>query len=1091
MSTTVRGAAAADRTEAPAWALYGLLLAGFVLRMLFVNGDGFHNDVAAFESWSLTLGAHPFGDFYAKAGFADYPPGYFLVLWLVGHLYSSILHFTGGDPSYALLRILVKMPAILMDLVDAVLIYAIVKRFGTLWWALIAAAFFLLNPAAIYVSSFWGQIDSISGGIALAGIFALMLAPSRPPASERTLFVLGWLALAFSLLIKPQAALLIPLFLAYAFATGDAAERARRLAGTGLGILAALVMTYAICALFHTNANPIADFRWLLERYAFGSNVYQYNTINAFNLYAIFRPFWQSDAQPITFGSVSLGAMYVWGIVLVLAATALIVARYLQRRDTVGFLEAAMLLMFAFFTLSTRMHERYVYDAFLFCIPLIWRGRRYLYGAAILTVTLLVNLAYSLWYQQVVEQKIAGTNPFDLWPSITHPLAALNVVLFFVLGYVFLGGAFESPAEAVARGRTPRETAAAGAGTDVFGAARAAFEAGARRWFSPLEGIAAFTRLDYLLAAGWTAVSFVLCALWYYLPGEKIFDEIYYARSGEEYLKHIEQFEWTHPPVTKLVITASIMLFGGLQHGDWSGGWRFLNVVVGALMVYVLYAFAKRLTGSTMFSAIAAGMLTFDGFHYVQSRIATPEITVAFLSLATLYAFYRYWLAAQVRQVVNAPQRFGTPFIATMGAGTLLAIAFSYLVNRLGAQPPTFLSYSIMFLYVLAGAYLLGRLFVPRFLASSGVTTSYADGAQVVSEASSVVLISPDGGELQSTKKSAVVVGSATRAQKGDLVYEDEDLRIAYSRDGSERYETPEATARFTADGVMSVASSVLRAKEARFWLVALAVVAGLLGASKWNGLFDFFVVWFIALGVVAQRYLRRPAIYGNPFGFPLDVVVTMMLFIGGTIYLLAYIPYYTLGHNISDLIALQHQMYQYHHDLKATHPYQSVWWQWPLLERPISYYYHDFRVGAAAQDSAKCCVAEILALPNPFVWWLGLASVPYIAFLAWKERNKGYTLLVVAYFLQWLPWIGSPRIAFEYHFFPNLAVIVLANTVLLQRLWMRWVPAGRWAVGGFLVASFLAFWYFYPILAGVGISYDAWYQRMWSSWLHFGFNWI
>jgi dolichyl-phosphate-mannose--protein O-mannosyl transferase len=67
----------------------------------------------------------------------------------------------------------------------------------------------------------------------------------------------------------------------------------------------------------------------------------------------------------------------------------------------------------------------------------------------------------------------------------------------------------------------------------------------------------------------------------------------------------------------------------------------------------------------------------------------------------------------------------------------------------------------------------------------------------------------------------------------------------------------------------------------------------------------------------------------------------------------------------------------------------------------------------------------------------------------------------------------------------------VLANTVLLQRLWTRWVPAGRWVVGGFLVASFLAFWYFYPILAGVGISYDAWYQRMWSSWLHFGFNWI
>ena len=1091
MSTTVRGAAAAGRTEAPAWSLYGIMLVGFVLRMVFINGDGFHNDVAAFESWSLTLAAHPFGDFYAKAGFADYPPGYFLVLWFVGHLYNVALHVVGADPNYGLLKILVKMPAIVMDLVDTYLIYAIVKRFASLWWALIAAAFFLLNPASIYISSYWGQIDSISGGLALAGIFALMVAPSRDARNEQTAFVLGWLALTFSLLIKPQAALLVPLFLAYAFATGDGAERRRRLSGTGLGVLAGLVFTYAVCALFHNTLNPVENFRWLLERYAYGSNVYQYNTINAFNLYAIFRPFWQSDAQPISFGSVSLGAMYMWGIVLVLAATALIIARFVQRRDTVGFLEAAMLLMFAFFTLSTRMHERYVYDAFLLCIPLMWAGKRYLYGAVILSVTLLVNLAYSLWYQTVVEQKIAGTNAFDLWPSVTHPLAALNVVLFFVLGYVFLGGAIDLPVgERSAGGKTAGGKTAPAPGGGLVAQARAAFAAGARRWYSPLEGIAAFTRADYLIAIGWSVLSFVLCAMWYYNPGEKIFDEIYYARSGEEYLKHIEQFEWTHPPVTKLVITLSIMLFGGLQHGDWSGGWRFLNVVVGALMVFVLYAFAKRLTGSTPFSAIAAGMLTFDGFHFVQSRIATPEITVAFFSLATLYAFYRYWLAAQVRQVVTVRQRYGLAFLATMGAGALVAILFSYAINRLGVTPPTFLSYAVMFLYVLAGAYLLARLLVPRFLSSMGVTTTYADGAQVVSEASSLVLISPDGGELQSTKKSAVVVGSATKAQKGDLVYEDEDLRIAYSRDGSERYETPDGVARFTADGVMSVAASALRATDARLWLVVLAAVAGLLAASKWNGLFDFFVVWFVAIAVVAQRYLRRPALYGNPFGFPFDILVTMMLFIGGTIYLLAYIPYYTLGHNIADLIGLQHQMYGYHYDLKATHPYQSVWWQWPLLQRPISYYYHDFRVGAAAQNGAKCCVAEILALPNPLVWWLGLISVPYMIFLAWKERNKGYTLLSTAYFLQWLPWMASPRIAFEYHFFPNLAVIVLANTVLLQRIWAR-LASGRWIVGGYLVAVFLAFWYFYPILAGVGITYDDWYQRMWSSWLHFGFNWI
>ncbi len=78
--------------------------------------------------------------------------------------------------------------------------------------------------------------------------------------------------------------------------------------------------------------------------------------------------------------------------------------------------------------------------------------------------------------------------------------------------------------------------------------------------------------------------------------------------------------------------------------------------------------------------------------------------------------------------------------------------------------------------------------------------------------------------------------------------------------------------------------------------------------------------------------------------------------------------------------------------------------------------------------------MAEILALPNPLVFLLGLVSVPFVGWLAWRERNKGYALLVLAYFLQWLPWFHSPRMLFEYHFFPNLALIVLCDVILLQR---------------------------------------------------------
>ena len=62
-----------------------------------------------------------------------------------------------------------------------------------------------------------------------------------------------------------------------------------------------------------------------------------------------------------------------------------------------------------------------------------------------------------------------------------------------------------------------------------------------------------------------------------------------------------------------------------------------------------MYLFAKRLLGSTLFAAVRAAMLVLDGMHFTQSRIATPEITVAFFSLSTLYAFYRFWLASRVR----------------------------------------------------------------------------------------------------------------------------------------------------------------------------------------------------------------------------------------------------------------------------------------------------------------------------------------------------------------------------------------------------------------------------------------------------------
>jgi Gpi18-like mannosyltransferase len=1046
--------------------LAAILAAGLIIRLLFLPSTGFHNDVAAFESWTLTLHDAPPWQFYAKTSFADYPPGYFLVLWILGGIYgflTSIHAISIVDPSYFALRILIKLPALLMDLVDTVLIFAIVRRYATATTALTAAAFFALNPASIYVSAFWGQVDSIAWGCALFALWSALRSNDVPEKTSARL-AWSWIAIAFSILIKPQGALVAIVLLAFAFATSDPAMRRLRLVGTAIGIGAALVLAYAISALFHGTLNPVADFVWLFQRYLYGSAVYAYNTVNAFNLYAIKQPFWQTDLVPLTFFGFGFGSMVAWGVGLVLAAVALIAGRFLQLRDERAFLEAAMLVAFAFFALATRMHERYIYGAFLLVIPLVGFGRRYWIAAGLLSVTTLLNLIYSFAYQTVMEQHTAGVNPTDLWPVGSHLLAALNVGLFFVLGYLYLGGtvpALDATGETSVRGFR------------------------ARAWFDPREGLARLTRLDWILTSVFVVASFVICIAWFQWPAEKIFDEIYYARAGEEYLGGKEIFEFTHPPLTKLLITLSMLLFGGLQHlGDTAVGWRFLNVIVGALTVGVLYAFAKRLTRSTLFAGCAAAMLVLDGFHYVQSRIATPEITVAFFSLCTLYAFYRVWTAggAHRSRSVDRTRAGWIRFGAILAGGAVVAAVVATLLVTQGPNTKGFalrnIGWLAAFLYVETCFYL-----VARWVTSAGrrdataATVAYADGSRFVLDAKGATeLVLPEGDHI-------AAIGSK-RAETVERA--DGEARRRYAvREAQLTYETPAGSAGFVAAGDIVADGHVERGASAWGWLIVLGLAGGALAASKWNGLFDFFVVWLCAAGVAAQRFVRRPALFGNPNGIPIDVVVGVMVVGGGLLYTLSYIPFFTLGHNFLDMVTLQREMYGYHAHLVATHPYASSWWQWPILEKPISYFYTEYEPYKITHVSNACCVAEILALPNPFVWWAGILTVPVIGVLAWLERNRGYALLVIAYFLQWLPWIGSPRIAFEYHFYPNLAIIILANAIVLQRIW-GWRPPGidprvpQLGVGIYMAVVLGAFVFFFPILAGVHIPWDAWHARMW-----------
>ena len=78
--------------------------AALVLRVLLAPHLGFYGDVRLYRLWAERLADVGPGDFYTPGQFADYPPGYLYVLWVIGKISAS--------PGYLLL----KLPAILGDL---------------------------------------------------------------------------------------------------------------------------------------------------------------------------------------------------------------------------------------------------------------------------------------------------------------------------------------------------------------------------------------------------------------------------------------------------------------------------------------------------------------------------------------------------------------------------------------------------------------------------------------------------------------------------------------------------------------------------------------------------------------------------------------------------------------------------------------------------------------------------------------------------------------------------------------------------------------------------------------------------------------
>lgn len=249
-------------------------------------------------------------------------------------------------------------------------------------------------------------------------------------------------------------------------------------------------------------------------------------------------------------------------------------------------------------------------------------------------------------------------------------------------------------------------------------------------------------------------------------------------------------------------------------------------------------------------------------------------------------------------------------------------------------------------------------------------------------------------------------------------------------------------------------------------WLYVAGLAAGCAIATKWTTVVPLSTIPVMLLLLRGWGRMTLPR-------DDLRHVLVAFTIVPAAVYLLTYIPYFALGHTPGEFVRHQISMYEFHASLTAPHPYQSQWWSWPLLLRPIWYEYRQ-----VAPDFYR----GILAIGNPLIWWASLPAFVLVAVRAVRLRSMPETFLAAGFAISYIQYAFITRALFLYHFMPALLFLIMALAAGLARIRAR---VGGGIVLGFLVLAVGWLVMFYPILSALPIHSQRYWRLMWfGSWI-------
>lgn len=991
-----------------------IIFAAFLFRVILaVRNPGHSFDMSCFQGWSRHLYEDGFGNFYSGDFFSDYPPGYLYVLYIIGW----IRHSWGLSEVDGISLFLIKLPAVLCDILAGYLIYKNAKKSGCTCGtsaAVFFAALYLFMPGVYINSAVWGQVDAVYLLMVLLFFWGIM---------EKKLPI-SYAAFGVGMLIKPQmlffGIILVLVIADQVFLENFSLKRFFIHLGSGLGAIGGMFLLSLPFGLDK-----------VCSQYVDTLHSYPYASVNAYNFWTMLGLNWTSQDSR-AFGL----PISVWGTIFIVLICVITFLLWLfnKKRDISFYYCLAATYMLLLFTFSTHMHERYLFPAMaLFLLAFVHsRKKMDFYLFLFVSVIHYINVYHVLYLYDV--NNFSRRAPFPVFTGLM--LTALGI---FSVVYMFnrekaelcresSGIQTEKEKTGIENGKkTEEKDTEEGEKTAEPNGTEEGEETAEKEYMEKKpENKTGFKKCEWIFISVLTLIYTVIA---FYDLGDLKAPQTFYVKEREDERENTITLDFGKN--TK--ISAVSWYLGYYEERNFeletSGDGEHFYVVDEMVMDSV-FRWDKH---ETWLEGRYIRLTGTDGrFSIGELVFLDPEGNRV---LAVNSRDYPELFDEQDLYPSEFTYRNGTYFDEIYHART----AYEYL-NGLysyeNTHPP--LGKIIISLGIrLFGMCPFGWRFMGTFFGVLMVPLFYLFARRLLGDS----LIIPMGATLFFTFDFM----HFTQTRIATI-----DVFVTFFIMG----------AYYFMYKYVSLDLNNVEFKKSMVPLGLSGLFMSLAIASKWTGIYAGVGLALIFFGALYFQRVKVPVIVRT-----LTLCLVFFILVPAVVYTLSYIPFRdNKGWGlIPSMINNQKTMFDYHSTLEAEHYYASKWYSWPIILKPILYY-RRLRENGLSEG--------ISAMGNPVVWWMGILALFYIFYAAIFKRDKKALFLLVSYASQFVPWVFISRLTFIYHYFPSVPFVVLMSAYGAKQMdnrdrrirWL-WLACAVMAVGLFIL--------FYPVISGMPVTHE------------------